>query len=341
MLLDKFLNKRSRSRKLMRDYPKNVFEYNQYLLTGYIDTGIAEKFERLKAYIDYPDDFRQWELFGSEFAVPECHWNFAAQLTYIESGLLEPKPLMCSLAYGYFNTAIDYYRYYTAVEKTGEIANAGWMTTSAFRLVLMLFSGLKTEADELYYANAMAWRSGWAIRSHGFIGDFLVLLYGRYLGVIEPPFATEVQVTLRKTAPFPYAPFLDNWDTQDIEFISTMLQTLCDHQVEQAVIGDKKCFFDFNGGPHTYLPLTALMLLKLRSLRDLPNPQFSHPAFGDVTALFEQVCTAFSDYVAAEKILRIEDAADEVLTNTLTRMQSQDFDAHAIFAKRLPSFSAG
>lgn len=341
MLLDKFLNKRSRSRKHMRDYPKNVFEYNQYLLTGYIDTGIAEKFERLKAYIDYPDDFRQWELFGSEFAVPECHWNFAAQLTYIESGLLEPKPLMCSLAYGYFNTAIDYYRYYTAVEKTGEIANAGWMTTSAFRLVLMLFSGLKTEADELYYANAMAWRSGWAIRSHGFIGDFLVLLYGRYLGVIEPPFATEVQVTLRKTAPFPYAPFLDNWDTQDIEFISTMLQTLCDHQVEQAVIGDKKCFFEFNGGPHTYLPLTALMLLKLRSLRDLPNPQFSHPAFGDVTALFEQVCTAFSDYVAAEKILRIEDAADEVLTNTLTRMQSQDFDAHAIFAKRLPSFSAG
>ncbi|OUS52145.1 hypothetical protein BM607_013120 [Shewanella sp. SACH] len=340
-MLAKFLNKRSRSRKLMRDYPKNVFEYNQYLLTGYIHTGIAEKFERLKAYIDYPDDFRQWELFGSEFAVPECHWNFAAQLTYIESGLLEPKPLMCSLAYGYFDTAIDYYKYYTAVENTGGFTNASWDTTHVFRLVLMLFSGLKTEADELYYANAMAWRSGWIIRSHSFIGDFLVLLYGRYLGVIEPHFATEVQVTLRKTAPFPYAPFIDNWDTQDIEFISTMLQTLCDHQVEQAVIGDKKCFFEFNGGPHTYLPLTALMLLKLRSLRGLPNPQFSHPAFGDVTALFEQVCTAFSDYVTAEKILRIEDAADEVLTNTLTRMQSQDFDAHAIFAKRLPSFSAG
>ncbi|MCU8059813.1 hypothetical protein L5L91_03370 [Shewanella sp. SM55] len=340
-MLDKFLNKRSRSSKLMRDYPKNVFEYNQYLLTGYIDTGIAEKFERLKAYIDYPDDFRQWELFGSEFAVPECHWNLAAQLTYIESGKLEAAPLLHSLAYGYFDTAIDYYKYCTAVENTGGFTNASWDTTHVFRLVLMLFSGLKTEADELYYANAMAWRSGWIIRSHSFIGDFLVLLYGRYLGVIEPPFATEVQVTLRKTAPFPYAPFLDNWDTQDIEFISTMLQTLCDHQVEQAVIGDKKCFFEFNGGPHTYLPLTALMLLKLRSLRGLPNPQFSHPAFGEITALFEQVSTSFSDYVATLGIQRIEDAADEVLTNTLTRMQSQDFDAHAIFAKRLPSFSAG
>lgn len=47
------------------------------------------------------------------------------------------------------------------------------------------------------------------------------------------------------------------------------------------------------------------------------------------------------DYVAAEKIQRIEDAADDVLTQTLTRMQSQDFNAHAIFAKRLPSLSAG
>ncbi|MGL4221483.1 MAG: hypothetical protein ACRCSS_12760, partial [Shewanella sp.] len=114
----------------------------------------------------------------------------------------------------------------------------------------------------------------------------------------------------------------------------------CDHQIEQAVIGDKKCFFEFDSGPHAYLPLTALMLLKLRSLKGLPNPQFSHPAFGDITALFEQVSTAFSDYVAAEKILQIEDAADEVLTQTLTRMQSQDFNAHAIFAKRLPSLSA-
>ncbi|AVV82617.1 hypothetical protein GCM10007984_13870 [Shewanella putrefaciens] len=205
----------------------------------------------------------------------------------------------------------------------------------------MLLAGLKREADEQYHADATARRSGWIVRSHGFIGDFLVLLYGRYLGHIELPFTTEVQVTLRKTAPFPYASFLDNWDTQNIEFISTMLQTLCDDQVEQAIIGDKKCFFEFNGGPHTYLPLTALMLLKLRSLRGLPNPQFSHPAFGDITALFEQVSTSFSDYVATLGIQRIEDAADEVLTNTLTRMQSQDFDAHAIFAKRLPSFSAG
>lgn len=340
-MLAKFLNKRSRSRKHMRDYAKNVFEYDQYLLTDYIDSGMTDGFERVKQYREFDEDFRQWELFGAEFGVPECHWGNVAQLTYIESGLLEPKPLMCSLAYGYFHTAIDYYQYYTAVEKTGEVANAGWMTTSVFRLVLMLFSELKTETDELYHTLATAWRAGWIIRSHSFIGDFLVLLYGRYLGVIEPPFATEVQVTLRKTAPFPYAPFLDNWDTQDIEFISTMLQTLCDHQVEQAVIGDKKCFFEFNGGPHTYLPLTALMLLKLRSLRGLPNPQFSHPAFGDITALFEQVSTSFSDYVATLGIQRIEDAADEVLTNTLTRMQSQDFDAHAIFAKRLPSFSAG
>ncbi|ABM25138.1 hypothetical protein [Shewanella sp. W3-18-1] len=340
-MLAKFLNKRSRSRKHMRDYAKNVFEYDQYLLTDYIDSGMTDGFERVKQYREFDEDFRQWELFGAEFGVPECHWGYVAQLTYIESGLLEPKPLMCSLAYGYFATAIEYYKYCSSIEKTGGIANAMWSTISVFRLVLMLLAGLKSEADELYHADATARRSGWIVRSHGFIGDFLVLLYGRYLGHIEPPFTTEVQVTLRKTAPFPYASFLDNWDTQDIEFISTMLQTLCDDQVEQAIIGDKKCFFEFHNGHLSYIPLTALMLLKLRDLRGLPNPQFSHPAFGDVTALFEQVCTAFSDYVAAEKILRIEDAADEVLTNTLTRMQSQDFDAHAIFAKRLPSFSAG
>ncbi|WP_232790828.1 hypothetical protein [Shewanella sp. Pdp11] len=169
-MLTKFLNKRSRSRKHMRDYAKNVFEYDHYLLTNYIDTGLTDGFERVKQY--------------REFGVPECHWGNVAQLTYIESGLLEPKPLMCSLAYGYFHTAIDYYQYYTAVEKTGEVANAGWMTTSVFRLVLMLFSELKTETDELYQALATAWRAGWIIRSHGFIGDFLVLLYGRYLGVI-------------------------------------------------------------------------------------------------------------------------------------------------------------
>lgn len=340
-MLAKFLNKRSRSRKHMRDYAKNVFEYDQYLLPLYIDSGVTEGFERIKPYREFDEDFRQWELFGAEFGVPECYLADVAQLAYIESGRLEPKPLMCSLAYGYFATAIEYYKYCSSIEKTGGIANAMWSTISVFRLVLMLLAGLKSEADELYHADATARRSGWIVRSHGFIGDFLVLLYGRYLGHIELPFTTEVQVTLRKTAPFPYASFLDNWDTQDIEFISTMLQTLCDDQVEQAIIGDKKCFFEFHNGHLSYIPLTALMLLKLRDLRGLPNPQFSHPAFGDITALFEQVCTAFSDYVAAEKILRIEDAADEVLTNTLTRMQSQDFDAHAIFAKRLPSFSAG
>lgn len=340
-MLAKFLNKRSRSRKHMRDYAQDVFPRNQHLLTDYINSGKADSFERVKQYREFDKDFRQWQLFRAEFGVPKRHWGYLAQLTYIESGILEAKPLMCSLAYGYFDTAIDYYRFYREIETKGEIANAMWATERAFQLVIMLLAGLKAEVDELYNANATAWRAGWIIRSHGFIGDFLVLLYGRYLGVIEPPFTSEVQVTLRKTAPFPYAPFLDNWDTQDIEFISTMLQTLCDHQVEQAVIGDKKCFFEFDSGPHAYLPLTALMLLKLRSLKGLPNPQFSHPAFGDITALFEQVSTAFSDYVAAEKILQIEDAADEVLTQTLTRMQSQDFNAHAIFAKRLPSLSAG
>ncbi len=113
-----------------------------------------------------------------------------------------------------------------------------------------------------------------------------------------------------------------------------MLQTLCDDQVEQAVIGDKKCFFEFHNGHLSYIPLTALMLLKLRDLRGLANPQFSHPAFGDITALFEQVDQQFTDYIAAEGIHRIEDAADEVLTKTLARMQTQTFDAKSIFSKR-------
>ena len=333
-MLVKFINKRSRSRKHMRDYAKNIFEYNQYLLPLYIDSGVTEGFERIQPYREFDEDFRQWELLGAELGVPECYFADVAQLAYIESGRLEAAPLMCSLAYGYFATAIDYYKYCSSIEKTGGIANAMWPTISVFRLVLMLFTGLKHYADELYYAEATARRSGWIARSHGFIGDFLVLLYGRYLGHIEPPFTSKVQVTLRKTAPFPYASFLDNWDTQDIEFISTMLQTLCDDQVEQAVIGDKKCFFEFHNGHLSYIPLTALMLLKLRDLRGLANPQFSHPAFGDITALFEQVDQQFTDYIAAEGIRRIEDAADEVLTKTLARMQTQTFDAKSIFSKR-------
>ncbi|MEL4281500.1 MULTISPECIES: hypothetical protein [Shewanella] len=47
------------------------------------------------------------------------------------------------------------------------------------------------------------------------------------------------------------------------------------------------------------------------------------------------------DHAATTGFQRIEDAADEVLRKTLTRMQSQDLNAHAIFAKRLPSLSAG
>ncbi|WP_427977795.1 hypothetical protein [Agarivorans sp.] len=42
------------------------------------------------------------------------------------------------------------------------------------------------------------------------------------------------------------------------------------------------------------------------------------------------------DHAATTGFQRIEDAANDVLTQTLARMQSQDFDAHAIFAKRLP-----
>ncbi|MGL5665279.1 MAG: hypothetical protein ACRDD9_04035 [Shewanella sp.] len=42
------------------------------------------------------------------------------------------------------------------------------------------------------------------------------------------------------------------------------------------------------------------------------------------------------DHLATTGFQRIEDAADGVLTHTLARMQSQDFNAHAIFAKRHP-----
>ncbi|WP_250885947.1 hypothetical protein [Shewanella jiangmenensis] len=332
-LLSKFQNKRSRSRKDMRSYANSVFTRCQLERTEYIDTGIAEAFERIKKYRDFDEDFRQWQLLTSELGVPEGHWGYIAQLTYIEKGVLAPEPLLRSAANGYYLTAVEYHRFCTSVQKTGSVVNTWWWSTiTAFKLVPMLLAGLKSEADELYHANATAWRTTWVNRSHSFIGDFLVLLYGRYLGVIEPPFAAEIQINMRKTAPFPYTAILDNWDSPDTELVATMLQTLCDHQVEQAVLGGKKCYFEFNGGIYTYLPLTALLLMKLRALRGLANPQFSHPGFGDVSALFEQVSTAFSEYVGLHQITRIEDAADEELNKILARMYSQDFDAHAIFA---------
>jgi hypothetical protein len=90
--------------------------------------------------------------------------------------------------------------------------------------------------------------------------------------------------------------------------------------VAQAASPASKFFNEFDTGNWCYIPYPALFVLKLRQNLGLANPSFSHPGFGELTALMP---TGPMNMVV-----------DEFLEGALTRLRSQGFDEQAFFALR-------
>jgi hypothetical protein len=316
-MLDKFLRKKKAARNDLVKY-QAVYDYNQVKLQAYVATG------RVESAVALPDGWFPWEQLHV-LSIPEINWETAAEVTFIQSAKVDYPLLMRSLAYGYMQTALNYYKQHHFFGRFGREKKCGIVAPSIFRLCLAELAGLDKEARQLYQVFSTGYKRDWFIRSNSHIGDVLLLIYSRYLGKqclekreLERP---ELGETLDpRVDDFAYPDVLAHWDSTENERVTAVLQRLCDDQVAQAASPPSKFFNEFDTGNWCYIPYPALFVLKLRQNLGLANPHFSHPGFGDLAALMP---TGPMNMVV-----------DEFLAGTLTRLRSQGFDEQAFFALR-------
>jgi hypothetical protein len=316
-MLDKFLRKKKAARNDLVKY-QDVYNYNQGKLQAYVATG------KVESAVALPDDWFPWEQLHV-LTIPECNWETAAEVTFIQSARVDYPLLMRSLAYGYIQTALDYYRLHHFFARFGREMDGAIAAHSIFRLCFAELAGLDKEARQLYQVFSTGYKRDWFIRSNSHIGDVLLLIYSRYLenldletrGLERPEYGESLDP---RVDDFAYPDVLAHWDSTDNECVTAVLQRLCDEQVAQAASPPSKFFTEFKTGNWCYIPYPALFVLKLRQNLGLANLSFSHPGFGELTALMP---TGPMNMVV-----------DEFLEGALTRLRSQGFDEQAFFALR-------
>ncbi len=77
-----------------------------------------------------------------------------------------------------------------------------------------------------------------------------------------------------------YKVALDNWNTNDLEFLDTIISTLCDYHLENAHYGKQETTSDIQFGDSAWFVFVfeILAFLSLREKKGLKNPvAFSHP----------------------------------------------------------------
>jgi hypothetical protein len=328
-MLDKFLRKKKAARNDVVKY-REIFDRNQILLAEYIETGKMED-----SSVPLPEGRYPWEHLYGYLTIPECNWETAAEVTFIQSARVDYPLLMRSLAYGYIQTALDYYRLHHFFARFGREMKCAIAAHSIFRLCFAELAGLDKEARQLYQVFSTGYKRDWFIRSNSHIGDVLLLIYSRYLekqhleqkrlenldlekrGLERPEYGETLDP---RVDDFAYPDVLAHWDSTDLKQVTAVLQRLCDEQVAQAASPPSKFFTEFKTGNWCYIPYPALFVLKLRQNLGLANPSFSHPGFGELAALMP---TGPMNMVV-----------DEFLEGALTRLRSQGFDEQAFFSLR-------
>ncbi|WP_434937804.1 hypothetical protein ACRWQN_11365 [Shewanella sp. HL-SH8] len=326
-MLDKFLRKKKAARNDLVKY-QDVYHYNQGKLQAYVATG------KVESAVALPNGWFPWEQLHV-LTIPEFNWVKAAEVTFIQSARVDYPLLMRSLAYGYIQTALDYYQLHHFFARFGREMDGAIAAHSIFRLCLAELAGLDKEARQLYQVFSTGYKRDWFIRSNSHIGDVLLLIYSRYLekrhlekkrlenldlekrGLERPEYGETLEP---RVDDFSYPDVLAHWDSTDLKQVTAVLQRLCDEQVAQAASPPSKFFTEFKTGNWCYIPYSALFVLKLRQNLGLANPSFSHPGFGELTALMP---TGPMNMMV-----------DEFLEGALTRLRSQGFDEQAFFALR-------
>lgn len=110
----------------------------------------------------------------------------------------------------------------------------------------------------------------------------------------------------------PLASLLAQWDNPDPESIVPLCRAACDFHTTRCVSTEG---MEFSNGEWRYTPVEIMLLMRLRSLRGLENPQFEHPLW----------TSAFSGVQAGVPV-----APDELIERIDRRMRADGYDEQFI-----------
>ncbi|KNC65682.1 hypothetical protein AC626_21590 [Pseudoalteromonas rubra] len=256
---------------------------------------------------DYPENerlpFLPWEEFTSELAIPTDYYEMSAQTALIQQDRLCSDTLAHSLGYAYLSCVISYFKQQRFVTRFDREHDGGVSPDSVFYLAIAVILKQPEYASHIFRLFEVGYARHWVNRSNSHIGDLVILLFDAVNGSKSMTPIVDG---------FAYTDIVANWNTENEELLTAYLTRLCDDQVAQVAAPPSKDFFEFNNMNWQFTPYAALMLLALRAQHGLPNPDFSHPGFGNVTQLLPDSPVA--------------PAEDELLSQLLTRIRAQGFD---------------
>lgn len=301
-IFEKFLRKRKQAKNYPAKY-QDVFDRNQPRLDYYIKDGV-----RSNAYLAEPElQIAPWETF-SELLINASHYEILAEAEFVTEDRINYPYLVQAMSYSYYYSAMRFYNLQRFQSRFGRDYDAGMSPDIVLNLCLAELAGLSLYSQRLFSFYQQGYVRNWFNRSNSHLSDAIILLYATYQGQpIEPT-----------VAQFAYKELIADWDTTDLQKVSSLLQQLCDDQMLQVVAPPSKFFIELGNMNWQFIPYPALLLMKLRQNRGLANPQFEHPGFGALNPLL--ISTAVPLVI------------DDTLAAVLDRARQQGFDDDAIFA---------
>jgi hypothetical protein len=301
-VLEKFLRKRKQAKNYPAKY-QDVFDRNQPQLDYYIKDGV-----RSNAYLAEPElQIAPWETF-SELLINASYYEILAEAEFVTQGRINYPYLVQAMSYSYFYSAMRFYNLQRFQSRFGRDYDAGMSPDIVFNLCLAELAGISLYSQRLFSFYQQGYVRNWFNRSNSHLSDAIILLYAAYQGHPMEPTVTQ----------FAYKELIANWDTTDLQKVSSLLQQLCDDQMLQVAAPPSKFFIELGNMNWQFIPYPALLLMKLRQNRGLANPQFEHPGFGALNPLL--ISTAVPLLI------------DDTLAAVLDRARQQGFDDDAIFA---------
>lgn len=301
-VFEKFLRKRKQAKNYPAKY-QDVFDGNQLDLMQYIKSGALPG--------DYlpPAELQiaPWETF-SELIIHTKYYEMLAEAEFVTDGKINYPYLVQAMSYSYFYSAMRFYNLQRFQSRFGRDYDAGMSPDIVLNLCLAELVGLSLYSQRLFSFFKQGYIRNWFNRSNSHLSDAIILLYAAYQRQPMEP----------TVAQFAYKELIADWDTTDLQKVSSLLQQLCDDQMLQVAAPPSKFFIELGNINWQFIPYTALLLMKLRQNRGLANPQFEHPGFGALNPLL--ISTAVPLVI------------DDTLAALLDRARQQGFDDDAIFA---------
>jgi hypothetical protein len=301
-ILEKFLRKRKQAKNYPAKY-QEAFDRNQLRLDCYIKDGV-----RANAYLAEPElQIAPWETF-SELMINTSYYEMLAEAEFVTEGRINYPYLVQAMSYSYFYSAMRFYNLQRFQSRFGRDYNAGMSPDIVLNLCLAELAGVSLYSQRLFSFFKQGYIRNWFNRSNSHLSDAIILLYAAYQGQPMEP----------TVAQFAYKGLIADWDTTDLQKVSSLLQQLCDDQMLQVAAPPSKFFIELGNMNWQFIPYPALLLMKLRQNRGLTNPQFEHPGFGALNPLLIDTAVPL--------------VIDDTLAAVLDRARQQGFDDDAIFA---------